>query len=159
MRIFVVSDTHGYIGEFLNKFSIIEKPNLIIHLGDYVKDGIEIEKETGVKTLVVKGNGDYFQLGYNEDEIFNIEGKKIFVTHGHIYNVRYGLNNLVYKGQEINADLILFGHTHIPILIQENDTIIMNPGSPSMPRGFDRKNTFGIIEIDENISGQIIEIN
>ena len=159
MRIFVVSDTHGSTEEFLSKMSTIEKPDLIIHLGDYVKDGIKIEKETGVKTLVVKGNGDYFQLGYNEDEIFNIEGKKIFVTHGHIYNVRYGLNNLVYKGQEINADLILFGHTHIPILIQENDTIIMNPGSPSMPRGFDRKKTFGIIELDENISGQIIEIN
>ena len=159
MRIFVVSDTHGSIGEFLNNMSIIKKPDLIIHLGDYVKDGIKIEKETEIKTIMVKGNGDYFSSSYREDEILNIEDKKIFVTHGHNYNVRYGLDNLIYKGEEVNADLILYGHTHVPIFIEEDGIIIMNPGSPSIPRGFTRKKTFGIIEIDKNISGEIMEIS
>lgn len=159
MRIFVVSDTHGSTGEFLNKVNIMGKPDLIIHLGDYVEDGMKIERKTGIKTIIVKGNGDYLHSDYNEDETLSIRGKKIFVTHGHNYNVRYGIGNLVYKGQEANADLILFGHTHMSILIEEYDIMIMNPGSPSIPRGFTRKKTFGIIEIDESISGQIVEIN
>lgn len=159
MRIFVVSDTHGSTKEFLDKVNIMEKPDLIIHLGDYIRDGIKIEREMGVKTIMVKGNGDYFDLGYNEDEILSIKGKTIFITHGHKYNVRYDINNLIYKGQEVNADLILFGHTHIPLLIEEYNIMIMNPGSPYIPRGFDKKKTFGIIEIDRNISGKIIEIS
>lgn len=159
MRIFVVGDTHGNTKEFLDKVNIMEKPDLIIHLGDYIRDGIEIEGGTGVKTIMVKGNGDYFYSGYNEDEILSIKDKKIFATHGHKYSVRYGINNLIYKGQEVNADLILFGHTHIPLLIEEYNIMIMNPGSPYIPRGFDKKKTFGIIEIDRNISGKIIEIS
>lgn len=158
MRIFVVSDTHGSTKEFLDKVNIMEKPDLIIHLGDYIRDGIKIEREMGVKTIMVKGNGDYFDLGYNEDEILSIKGKTIFITHGHKYNVRYGEDNLIYKGMELNADLILFGHTHVPLFFEESGIIVMNPGSPTLPRGFNGKKTFGIIEIGDEIIGEIIEI-
>jgi putative phosphoesterase len=158
MRIIVVSDTHGSTIEFIKALNTIEKLDFIIHLGDYVEDGIKIEEATGIKTVIVKGNGDYFHSDYNEDELLNIEDKRIFITHGHNYGVRYGVDRLIYKAQEINADLVLFGHTHVPIFFEENGIYIMNPGSPSIPRGFKRKKTFGIIEIGEKISGNIVEI-
>lgn len=155
MKIFVVSDTHGSIREFIEKVNSMEKPGLIIHLGDYVEDGVKIEEAMGIKTVIVKGNGDYFHSDYDEDDILTIGDKKIFITHGHKYNVRYSIDNLFYKAKEVDADLVLFGHTHVPILLQEYGIMVMNPGSASMPRGFNRKKTFGIIEIKEKILGSI----
>lgn len=159
MKIIVVSDTHGRIEEFLEQIEKMDKIDMIIHLGDYLEDGLEIEEKTGIKTMVVKGNGDFLHPGYSEDKIFDIKGKKIFITHGHRYNVRYGVDNLLYKGEEIKADLVLFGHTHVSTLSEESGIIVMNPGSPSLPRGFKGKKTFGIIEIDKDIKIEIVELN
>lgn len=158
MKIFVVSDTHGIIEDFLKTVETMEKPDLIIHLGDYVDDGLKIEKITGIETIIVKGNGDYFYGDYNEDKLLDIRAKKIFITHGHNYKVRHGVDNLFYKGEELDADLILFGHTHVPIIIEDQGRMIMNPGSPTLPRDYDRKKTFGLIEIGKNILGEIVEI-
>ena len=158
MRIFVISDTHGSTREIINKMQTMEKPDLIIHLGDYVEDGIKIQKELGIETIIVKGNGDYFYPEFEEDEIITIEGRRIFLTHGHKYNVNYGEDNLLYTGQELNEDIILFGHTHIPIFFQESNIMVMNPGSPSMPRGYNKKKSFGILEIGSEIVGEIVEI-
>jgi putative phosphoesterase len=158
VRIFVVSDTHGSTREFINQIDSMDKSDLIIHLGDYVEDGEKIEKATGVETVIVKGNGDYFHPKYNEEEILNIEGKTLFLTHGHNYGVRYDINRLLYRAQEVNADLVLFGHTHMPIFYEDDGIIVMNPGSPSIPRGFRSERAFGIIEIGDEILGKIVEI-
>jgi len=158
MRIFVVSDTHGSTMEVINKMQTMEKPDLIIHLGDYVEDGVKIEEELEIETIIVKGNGDYFHPEFKEDEILTIEGRRIFLTHGHKYNVSYGEDNLLYRGEELNADIILFGHTHVPLLFKESDIIVMNPGSPSMPRGYNKKKSFGILEIGSEIVGEIVAI-
>lgn len=159
MKIYVVSDTHGRVEEFINKVNTMEKADLIIHLGDYVEDGLEIEKLTGTKTIIVKGNGDFFHTEYNEDEILDIKDKRIFITHGHRYNVRYGMEKLLYRGEEVKADLILFGHTHVSTFFEESGIIVINPGSPFMPRGFNRRKTFGVIEIGQKINIKIIELN
>ncbi|NMA86763.1 MAG: metallophosphoesterase [Tissierellia bacterium] len=158
MRIFVISDTHGRTDRIISKIKQMEEPDLIIHLGDYVEDGLKIEEETYVETIIVKGNGDYFHTEFNEDELLTINNKKVFISHGHNYNVQYGEDNIIYKALELGADLILFGHTHVPRLFEEAGILVMNPGSPTFPRGFRGSKTFGIIEIDEEISGEIIEI-
>lgn len=159
MKIIVVSDTHGRINEFINKLNNMEKPDLIIHLGDYVEDGEEIQNIIKVKTVIVKGNGDYFNQNYKEDMLLEVEGKKIFLTHGHRYNVRNRIDNLLYKCEELKADIALFGHTHIPIILEESGIMIMNPGSASYPRGNSIDKTFGIIEIDGEINMTIERIN
>lgn len=158
MKIFVVSDTHSSIEEFIVKMNTMEKPDLIIHLGDYVEDGIKVENETNIKTIIVKGNGDYFNQEYKEEEILEIKDRRIFITHGHKYRVGYGVENLLYRGEELEAEIILFGHTHVPIAIEKSGIMIMNPGSPSIPRGFDRKKTFGVLEVGEKIKMRIIEV-
>ena len=157
MRIIVLSDTHGYINNVVGKMMTMYKPDLIIHLGDNARDGEKISQELGIESIVVKGNCDLGSI-YNEDELIEIKGKKIFLTHGHRYDVNGGLNRIYYKGLEIGADIILFGHTHIPINIKEDNLIIMNPGSPTNPRKADKIPTFGLIDIKENIITSIIDI-
>lgn len=159
MKIIVVSDTHGNNGAFLEKAITMKKADLIFHLGDYVSDAKKISKIMGIDFIAVKGNGDYGTKDVNEDELVEINGKRIFLTHGHRYNVSYNLNDIYYKGLELGADLILFGHTHVPIIEKTKELIIMNPGSPSIPRTLDRKRTFGLITIGEEIEAELIYID
>lgn len=158
MKIIVVSDTHGDNKDVIEKIMELGKPDVLIHLGDYVEDGIKISKAFGVETIIVRGNGDYGSA-YKDDELIELEGKKLFITHGHKYNVRNTIANLYYRGLELGADIILFGHTHVPVNVKEDGIIILNPGSPSLPRGINRKKTFGLIEIEDTINTKIIEIN
>lgn len=157
MRIIVLSDTHrqrmGFIGEMIE----LEKPGLVLHLGDNVEDGEDIFRSFGIKTLIVRGNGD-LDFDYPYDRIVNIEGKRIFMTHGHKYNVKKDFMNLYNKGVDVEADIVLYGHTHVPVNTEENGIIIMNPGSPSMPRQRQRIKTIGLIEINERIETKIIEL-
>lgn len=157
MKILVVSDTHGNIEALIHNTQS-EEFDMLFYLGDYIEDGIEISKRLNIDYKMVRGNGDRKNQNFNDDEIFDIEGKKIFLTHGHKYNVNFGIQNLFYKGKEIEADYIFFGHTHIPILEKIDDIIIMNPGSPTLPRTSDRQRTFGIIEIGKNKNEKIIKI-
>lgn len=157
MRIAVISDTHGEIDLVVRKLISIKDVDLILHLGDYSKDAEKISKKLSVKSVIVKGNGDFGTL-YNEDELVEMYGKKIFLTHGHRYGVHRNLNNLYYRGLELEADIILYGHTHVPLVLEENGITIMNPGSPTNPRSLDGKLTFGIIDIGDITEFNIVEI-
>lgn len=158
MRIAVVSDTHGDNKNIIEKLSEIEKIDILLHLGDYVTDGIKISKALGLQTIIVRGNGDYLHTEYNENEIIELKGKKLFLTHGHKYNLQNGITNLYYKGLELGVDIVLFGHIHVPIIEKIENMIIMNPGSPSLPRSASRIKTFGLIEIEDTIETKIVEI-
>src|SRR5699024_3823734 len=148
MKIFVVSDTHGRIKDFVNTAKSLERPDLIIHLGDYVEDALKIEEEMGIDTIVVKGNCDIYSTGFDEDKIINLNNKKILITHGHKYNVKMDISRLVYKGMEEEVDLILFGHNHFTQLEEKDSIIIMNHGSYLLTRFYNNK-TYSNIEIEE----------
>ncbi|MDR7856685.1 metallophosphoesterase [Tissierella sp.] len=158
MKILVISDTHGYIDNVVQGIKTIGLPDMIFHLGDNVEDGIRLRDELNIPTTIVRGNGDYNSLDFNDDEIVELNGKKIFLSHGHNYNVNFGLSNLYYKAQEVGADYVLFGHTHIPIIERTEKIVLMNPGSPVLPRGYKKKNTVGILLLGDLAEEKIIEI-
>nr|WP_300004296.1 metallophosphoesterase [Tissierella sp.] len=159
MKILVVSDTHAKNKKLIDKVLAMEKkPDLMFHLGDYVGDGKTISKALGITPIIVAGNGDHPSSGFKEEEVIEIQGKRIFLTHGHKLSVSLNINRLYYRAKELGADIALFGHTHVTMVEKVEDMIIMNPGSPSSPRGFLNKKTFGILEFGEEISTKIIEI-
>lgn len=149
MQITVVSDTHNN-GKSLEKIlELSKKSDVIFHLGDNLKDAEYLEKNFHGKVYKVKGNCDYENYGVDE-EIVDIEGKRFFLTHGHKYNVNYGLNKIYFRGLELKADCILYGHTHRKLLVNEEEVYIFNPGSISLPR--DNSASIGYIKIE---NGQI----
>lgn len=157
MKVFVVSDTHGRINNFISHAQKLDRPDLIIHLGDNVQDAYEIEKEMKVDTIVVRGNCDFVSNDIPSEKLLKIEGKKIFITHGHKYGVKYDTIGLLRKAREVGADLVLFGHTHSPFIEKEKyDIMILNPGSPTLPRGMNGY-SFGIVNIEEDIELKIVE--
>lgn len=147
MLIAVVSDTHR-IKEYIEKAKAkIANADVLIHLGDNVDDIFELADGFQGEVYAVLGNCDCSRE-YPIERVIDIEGIKIFATHGHAYKVKYSLNNIYYRAQELGVDIALFGHTHQELIVNHGGITLMNPGSASLPRGKER--SIGFIEIEEN---------
>lgn len=125
-KIIVFSDSHGNMD---NMRAVVkeENPDMIIHLGDCLKDGQELHAEfPNVPFEQVPGNCDYSSECL--ERILLIEGKQIFICHGHTCNVKSGYLNLELKAKEKQVDAALFGHTHQAFYNNHNGVIMLNPG-------------------------------
>lgn len=131
-RIFIFSDTHGSLSGCENALrNSKEKVGGIIHAGDYTRDADSLKTLfPEIPFYIVKGNGDIFSHE-PQDLTVIIDGVKIFITHGHMYNVKmeYDYRTLREKGHEVGADLVVFGHTHRPYLDWDGQMTVVNPGS------------------------------
>lgn len=154
MQIGVISDTHRD-KKFVHRVrDIFSDMDMIVHLGDNVQDVSQIKKFYTRPVINVKGNCD-FSVDVPGERIENIGGKKFFITHGHRYDVKYDLSRLKYKAMEENADVVLFGHTHLSKIIYENGIWFVNPGSPSIPR--DGFNSVAVINLEGEIINAVIK--
>lgn len=155
MKIAFLGDTHKNkygISLALKKIKELEA-NMIIHLGDCVDDIEIIKTDFNGEVLGVVGNCDCTSR-FPNNQIIDINGKKIFFTHGDLYGVKNSLSSILYKGEELEADIILFGHTHI-MLSEEIDGIrLMNPGSIPKPSPWSVVGSVGFLEINDE--GEII---
>lgn len=151
MRILIISDTHGYLSNAYRLINEIkDNIDVIIHCGDVIEDADNIKaRYPKIRVYSVRGNCDYGSAVPNED-IFTIDGKRFFVTHGDMYGVNWNIDRLCYKGSEVCADVCLYGHTHIPKIDNYRGMIILNPGSISAPRG-GSKYSYGIIKIEDGV--------
>lgn len=147
MKLFlVISDTHGDL--FTAKEIIKEYPQIngIIHLGDYYKDAMILKAQSpNVEFIMVPGNCD-FVLDAPNDIFLEIEGQRIFLTHGHRYDVKNGVGRLEAKAKQEYADAVLFGHTHTPYIEYRSGILFINPGSLSYSRGAGAK-TYALLEV------------
>lgn len=150
MKIIVFSDSHGYTKNMLKALDMFkDEISLIVHLGDCVDDVKDISKISNIAIKNVSGNNDFSNTPY--EQCFNIDDNKIFITHGHEYNVYFDVNRLYFRLRELGANIGLFGHTHNPFVLKEDDIFILNPGSISFPRKLDFP-TFAIIDLNEDIT-------
>ncbi|MGL5693999.1 MAG: metallophosphoesterase family protein [Peptostreptococcaceae bacterium] len=147
MKLGIVSDTHR-MDKFINEaIPYLKECDLIIHAGDNFIDSKYIHKLTNVDIIGVKGNCDF---DYVEDEmVFELENKIIFLCHGDKYGVSYDLNDIEKKAKDENANIVIFGHTHVPLSIKKDGILYVNPGSLSLPRGGSSKQ-FVIMNITED---------
>ena len=111
-------------------YGIFKECDYIIHLGDTSGDGSKIKKEFGDKVILINGNCDPVKLGENE-AVLEIEGVKIFATHGHLYSAKTTLNGLYMRGNEENCQIVLYGHTHRAREDEIDGVTLINPGNLS----------------------------
>lgn len=129
MRILVVSDTHGDLNTLIRAVNSQPTAEIIVHCGDgeeqvqFLKDNYKDKMIVGVR-----GNCDWNSL-LPATETVNVCGKKIFVTHGHLYNAKLGLYRIMSAAREQNADILLFGHTHQAMCYYDDGLYMLNPGS------------------------------
>ena len=153
MKVLSVSDTHGReqnLAEALEQTGPIDP---LIHLGD-VEGGAEHIRELAgdAPAAIIAGNNDFFCDLPNE-RIFTIGGHRIFMTHGHGYFVHSGTLYLKREARKKGADIVMFGHTHKPYMEEDNELLVLNPGSLSLPRQEGHRPTYIVMEIADD--GQI----
>lgn len=147
MKIVVFSDVHGE-KEIVNKI-VDFNPNAdyILSLGDTELDESFLRSHD---IVFVRGNYPR-DPGFLYDTDITLEGKKIFLTHGHKYKVGRSLTKLIKHAIGKDFDIVLYGHTHIAALDINHGITFINPGSCAKPRNT-LPPTYLIIDINEGVT-------
>ena len=157
MKILVISDSHRRASSI---FAAVEAhPDIehIVFLGDGINDFEEVGYVYPSKNYyAVCGNCD-FTSNLPTTKIIKLNGKVIYACHGHLHRVKDGYEQAVTAAKNAGADILLFGHTHLPLSTYYNGVHILNPGSIGSPRN--GKPTYGIVEIaDKGIITNILPL-
>jgi len=152
MKILLVSDTHGDINCLRN--TVIPKHmreiDLVIHLGDYVRDFNEVKRV--FPGMIMVGVAGAYETGERAERILKFgDGdaqQRILIMHGHDQGVKQGLGRIANYAKYKDVHACFFGHTHEPTIFTRNDVFFMNPGSLTDSRGLP-KCSYGLV----NISG------
>ncbi|MBQ2803415.1 MAG: metallophosphoesterase [Lachnospiraceae bacterium] len=146
MKILIVSDTHRKNDSY---FEVLEmhKPDMVIHCGDAEGSEYALTQAADCPVQIVLGNNDFFSELPKELE-FYIGPYKVWVTHGHNYYV--SMDNETIKREAIarGCNIVLYGHTHRPVIDIDDEVIAVNPGSLSYPRQDGRRPSYVIMELD-----------
>lgn len=146
-KILVMSDTHA--NRDLIRAAVLryeKEADIIIHLGDYAGDAGYLKTLTKKKIYSIKGNCDVSSAARKEI-LLRAGGIKLLALHGHDQGVKHGLDGLAGYAANKGADLVLFGHTHVPCEECRGGALLYNPGSLGEPRG--RKPSVGLVTVDE----------
>ena len=129
MRILVLSDIHGDFHSMNRALALQPTAEAVIFCGDGAEQFAYMQETLTDKTVIgVRGNCDW-SSDLPPAAVAELGGKRIFVTHGHLYNVKFTMDRLVYAAREQQADILLFGHTHQAMTDHQDGLTIMNPGS------------------------------
>lgn len=145
MKAVIVSDSHGRFGDIQEMIEREAPFDLFLHAGDIQGGAARIEDWAGCPVYVVRGNCDW-SGDYPQERIVEFGGERIFLTHGHRYNVRAGVTELASAAAKAGAGIAVFGHTHIPLAEERYGVILLNPGSITEPRQEVRKPTYLVLE-------------
>jgi len=159
MKIYVISDSHG---DFDSLYKIFKNaspaPDLLIFLGDGMKEIHDISSIFNIPLIAVRGNNDIdADEPYERIEI--IKNQRIFITHGHGYKMYKGKEPLINKAKENNCSIALFGHTHVQYMEKVDNITLFNPGAIKFARSESKKG-YGVIYIEgTKIKFKHIDIN
>jgi len=147
-NILVISDTHGDI-EGLPKVLKENKIDYIIHLGDIYSDINSMKPIIkDIPIWYVFGNHDLEWLEPKEI-LFEINGIKIYATHGHQLDIKLGYDELINIGKSKGANVVLCGHSHMQKCIHKDGMIVINPGSFSEARDKNISGSYCILQIEK----------
>ncbi len=165
MKIGVISDTHGDAKAWEMAYDkFFHDADRILHAGDFLYHGprnpmapgygpsklVELINECPVPIIASFGNCDSFV----DTSVLNIpladpyafaelDGHRILVTHGHLTEEDGEKNALA---RRMKVDIFVSGHTHVGGIEKRDDTIFLNPGSPSLSKRQDGRQTVAVIE-------------
>ena len=126
MRFDIVADTHGYLSDELLKE--LEGADYIVHAGDMCSDGDLRRLERIAPVEMCLGNNDWD---------YEYSGRVKRVTRFYSDKFRWQICHYRERLDLETCDIAICGHTHRPYVERDKrtGTLIMNPGSPTFPRG------------------------
>jgi len=108
--------------------------DLILHAGDIAIENIIKDLEKIAPTIAVQGNNDRLMgLELPKSQVIEKKGIKIGLIHGEVYP-RGDSQQLYYLAKELDVKILVSGHTHQAKVEEYDDVLLLNPGSPTVPR-------------------------
>jgi putative phosphoesterase len=155
MKIGIISDTHGLLrAQVLEVFEGVEH---VLHAGDVGDPDILTELATIAPVTAVWGNVDGWDIRGRVPEVARLElgGVRIAVVHG----MQFGSPTPQKVAAAYpDAGLVVFGHSHRPLIQQAGPTLAVNPGSAG-PRRFKDPVTVAIAEIEDGkVQARLIDL-
>ncbi len=165
MTVLILSDTHKNKDRLKKVLELHRDADAVIHLGDGYSDfsGIDLGN---IPLFRVRGNcdeeSDLFGT-LSDEELIELGGKKILMVHGHRHGVKFGLAKAATYAVSKDADILLYGHTHVPrevylgegeragVKLLQKPLWIFNPGSLGSPR--EGMPSFGVLTVND---GQVL---
>ncbi len=173
MKIALVSDTHiptslaQLPDELLRQ---IEGVDAIFHAGDIVSNHVLNVLSAIAPLTAVAGNSDPPEVirTLSDKEVIQLEGRTIGLKHGHQpHGVQSHYIGSSYDSPEMEvffqlmasqlpeAEIIVFGHFHRPVVKQWNDITFINPGAVAPSHG---ECSFALLELGELVNVRILPL-
>jgi uncharacterized protein len=143
MKLLVISDSHGNYPHALKAHTLAGPVDHIIHLGDGSEDARLLEEVLEVPVLRVAGNCDC-DAQLPMELTLEFGACRVFLTHGNRHYVKSGLTQLIGKGIEVGAKVVLYGHTHLAAVHAAAGMLFVNPGA--LKQGF--PGSYAIVTVD-----------
>ncbi len=159
MRVVVIADTHirdtGSTRLSDRVWDEIRRADVVLHAGDVVGARLLTELRAVAPTHAVLGNNDTALAGSLPETVeLELEGTRVAMIHD--TGPRAGREARVHR-RFPNADIVVFGHSHIPWNADGVDgQLLFNPGSATQRRRQPHR-TFGILEIaDRHVRAEVV---
>ena len=151
MKIGVISDTHGNVTAFKKALKFFDGADMIVHAGDVLyhpprlgcTEGydipalVDVLNNLEIPIVIAQGNCDaqvYEELLHMPVQApyayTSCNGVNIVINHGHLLT----RDQMIDLARRYKAHYFVSGHTHFPVLERVGDVVLMNPGSPSIPK-------------------------
>ena len=142
MLVGLISDTHGLLRpEVFEAFTGVE---LILHAGDVGGREILTQLRAIAPVQAVYGNTDRpGEPGLAESLDLSLAGVSVHVSHGH----ELGSPTPAKLAARYSADVIVYGHTHKPLIERVHGALIVNPGAAG-PKRFDLKPSVALLTLE-----------
>jgi uncharacterized protein len=143
MKVLIISDTHGNLPISLEKI----RADVVIHAGD-VGDRKFLSRFSHIeKFYAVAGNTDSILENYIPQTICDeIGGVKFYVVHNLSAPHRIIMSN--YREiKECSPDIVVYGHTHTPLIEEHDGVVYLNPGSLGK-EGLTGYRSYAVVEIE-----------
>ena len=156
MEFLIFSDSHGNTEPMRRVLSQHPTASHVLFCGDGFRDFETLSAEFPKKIFVaVKGNCDLFVFDENApvERTFELFGLRILLLHGHTVGVKGGYGVAASHAYDVGADIVLFGHTHIPfegkLQVREKTVELFNPGSIGQ-RSYCGTFSYGVLTVGDN---------
>lgn len=159
MKVGVISDTHlRHYDEKLRRIveEYFQDVEMILHAGDLVAlEVLDVFAGKEVKAVCGNMDGDEIRDRFSDKILIELGGFRIGLIHG--WGRPFGIEKKLRK-QFDQIDCLVYGHTHHACNRLRDGVLYFNPGS-ALDKRFANKNTIGILEIGDAITGRILEIS
>ncbi|WP_058307205.1 metallophosphoesterase [Gracilibacillus massiliensis] len=146
-KILILSDSHGWSQEVTEiKERHQADVDAMIHCGD---SELEFDSEPLAGFEKVQGNMD-MDFRFPEEVDFAVGKLHFLVIHGHLHQTKATLMPASYRAEELGANIICFGHSHVAGAEKVKDKLFINPGSIRQPRSA-HPGSYAIVTADEQL--------